>query len=112
MQGNVPDGRGTSVRKRLICPLPGRKQFRSGGKWSDLQLQSYPALPAGNYWLAMSVLGAAQPVGWLVCDPTYPPNMYQYNNGWGTVAYDGWFGLYDHDVALSRTTWGSIKSVF
>jgi hypothetical protein len=79
---------------------------------SDLQLQDYPTLPAGNYWLAMSVLGAAQPVGWLVCDPTYPPNMYQYNNGWGTVAYDGWFGLYDHDVALSRTTWGSIKSVF
>ncbi len=79
---------------------------------SDLQLQSYPTLPAGDYWVSMSALGASDPVGWLVCDPTYPPNMYQYNNGWGVVAYDGYFGLYDHDVALSRTSWGSIKSTF
>lgn len=79
---------------------------------SDLQLQNYPTVPAGSYWLAMTVLGATDPVGWLVCNPTYPPNMMQYNNGWATVTYDGWFGLYDHDVALSRTTWGSIKSTF
>jgi|GEM_PF-3169491 len=79
---------------------------------SDLQLQNFPTIPAGSYWLAMTVLGSADPVGWLVCNPTYPPNMYQYNSGWATVAYDGWFGLYDHDVSLSRTTWADIKSIF
>lgn len=78
---------------------------------SDLELQNRPTVPAGDYWLAMSVLGASDPVGWLVCNPTYPPNMYQYNNGWGVVAYDGWFGLYSED-ALTRSSWGSIKSTF
>ncbi|MCD4708515.1 MAG: hypothetical protein K8S62_12355 [Candidatus Sabulitectum sp.] len=79
---------------------------------SDLQLQDYPAIPAGDYWLAMSVLGSPDNAGWLVCDPTYPPNMKQYNGSWTTVNYDGWFGLYDHDVALSRTTWADIKTTF
>lgn len=79
---------------------------------SDLQLQNFPTVPAGDYWLSMSVIGSTDPVGWLVCDPTYPPNMYQYNNGWATVLYDGWFGLYDHDVSLSRNTWAFIKSTF
>jgi hypothetical protein len=79
---------------------------------SDLQLQMGPIFPAGDYWLAMSVLGSSQSAGWLVCDPTYPPDMYQYDNSWGTVPYDGWFGLYDHDVAISRTTWGNIKNSF
>ncbi|PIE52593.1 hypothetical protein CSA37_05780 [Candidatus Fermentibacteria bacterium] len=64
----------------------------------------------------MKVLGTPSvPAGWLVCDPTYPPNMYQYNSnsgGWGEVFYDGWFGLYDHEVALSRSTWADIKSSF
>jgi hypothetical protein len=79
---------------------------------SDLQLSEQPMLPSGSYWLVMKVLNAPAAVGWLVCDPTYPPNMMQYNSGWGEVAYDGWFGLYDHNAALSRTTWGGIKSVF
>lgn len=79
---------------------------------SDLQLQNYPIVPAGDYWLAMSILGSSDNAGWLVCAPTYPPNMMQYNNGWSTVAYDGWFGLYDTDVSLSRATWASIKTIF
>lgn len=79
---------------------------------SDLQLQNYPTVPAGDYWLAMSVLGSSSNAGWLVCSPTYPPNMMQYNNGWATVAYDGWFGLYDTDVSLARTTWADIKTMY
>ena len=79
---------------------------------SDLQLQTFPTIAAGDYWLVMSVLGATDPVGWLVSDPLYPPNMMQKNTTWGTVAYDGWFGLYDHDVSLSRTTWADIKSMY
>lgn len=78
----------------------------------DLQLQNYPTIPAGDYWLTMIVLDSSDPVGWLVCNPAYPPNMMQYNNGWDTVAFDGWFGLYDHDVALARTTWASIKAAY
>ncbi len=79
---------------------------------NDLQLQSYANLVAGDYWMSLSVLGAPNPVGWLVCDPTYPPNMFQYIDGWTVIGFDGWFGLYNHDVALSRSTWGSIKSTF
>jgi len=80
---------------------------------SDLHLQSYPTIPAGDYWLTMTVFNTSAPVGWLVCAPTYPPNMKQYkNSAWTTVLYDGWFGLYDHDVALARTTWASIKAAY
>jgi hypothetical protein len=80
---------------------------------SDLQLQSYPTIPAGTYWLAMSILGSTQSAGWLVCAPTYPPDMMQRNgSNWVTQPYDAWFGLYDHDVALARTTWASIKTTF
>jgi len=79
---------------------------------SDLQLQSYPILPAGDYWLAMTVLGSSSPVGWLVSSPTVSPFMKQYDNGWHTTYYESWFGLYDHDVALARTTWASIKTAF
>ncbi len=93
--------------------LTGDQQWGFDLYRSDLQLQNYPTLPAGTYWLAVSVLSSSNLVAWLVCDPTYPPNMKQYNSGtWNSFPYDCWFGLYDHDVALARTTWASIKTAF
>ncbi len=77
------------------------------------QTETFPTLPAGDYWLAMSVQNPPQPAGWLVSDPAFPPNMMQLNAGvWSTVSYDGMFGLYDHGAALTRSTWASIKSTF
>ncbi len=80
---------------------------------SDLQLQSYPTIPAGTYWLAVSVFSSSDMVGWLACDSTYLPNIKQSNNGtWNDFLFDFWFVLYDHDVALARTTWADIKAAY
>ncbi len=82
---------------------------------NDFQLQNFPDLSSGEYWLSASVLESPYPIAWLCCAPTYPPTMWQYWNPsgeWNTINCDGWFGLYNHDVALTRTSWGSIKAAF
>jgi len=96
--------------------LTGDQQWGYDLYKNDFQLQNYPTLPAGEYWLSSSVLGAPAPVAWLCCAPTYPPTMWQYWSGsggvWNTINCDGWFGLYDSDVSLARASWGSIKTAF
>lgn len=82
---------------------------------NTLQINTAPNIQAGNYWLIFKADQNSGFVGWLVTNPTYPPNMQAYKRdaGWSKAPYDAFFCLYDENTtSLSKTTWTSIKNIF